>query len=61
MKVTELNRSQLTELKQNYLAELVAEGTFSEIMGVDRDEPSYDDLLEANELISDEDFFSVEL
>lgn len=54
MDVTELNREQLTELKCNYYTELVNEGTFSEIIGRDYDEPSYDDLVRVDEIISDD-------
>lgn len=34
MTVRELNRDQLHELKQVYYSELVNEGTFAEVMGV---------------------------
>ena len=57
MDVRELTREQLVELKQNYMSELVNEGTFAEVMGRDYDEPSYGDLAEADELITDEFIF----
>lgn len=53
MLVTELNRDQLTELKCNYMTELVNEGTFAEVMQVDYNEPSYYDLANVNEIIPD--------
>ena len=54
MSTNELSREQMHELKCNYMAELVDEGTFAEVMGCDYDEPSYSDLANADELISDE-------
>ena len=39
MTVKELNRDQLHELKQVYYSELVNEGTFAEVMGVNINEP----------------------
>jgi hypothetical protein len=57
MDVTELNREQLTELKQNYYSELVNEGTFAEVIGRNYDEPSYDDLADADEIVSDDFIF----
>ena len=42
MTVRELNRDQLHELKQAYYSELVNEGTFAEVMGVNINEPSYE-------------------
>ena len=48
MRVTELNREQLTELKQSMLCDAVDE------MG---ESPSWGDLFEADELISDERVF----
>ena len=55
--VTELTREQLVELKCNYMAELVNEGTFREVMDADCDEPSWGHLAMADELISDEFIF----
>ena len=57
MLVTELNREQLNELKRRYYTQLVDEGIFAEVMGVDIDEPSYEMLERVNEYISDEFIF----
>ena len=57
MNVHELSREQLTELKCNYMSELVDEGTFAEIMGRDYDEQSYEDLANADEIIPDDVIF----
>lgn len=57
MTVRELSRDQLVELKGNYMAELVNEGAFAEVMGRDYDEPSYGDYADADEIISDEFIF----
>lgn len=57
MRVQELNREQLTELKGNYFTELVNEGTFAEVIGRDYDEPSYGDLADINDIVSDEFVF----
>ena len=54
MKVNELSKQQLTKLKESYLSDLVNEGTFAEVLGVDHDEPSYTDLANVNDLVSDE-------
>lgn len=54
MKVTELNKEQMTELKLGYLSELVNEGTFAEVLGVDYDEPTWGDLANVNNLIPDD-------
>ncbi len=51
MTYSELTREQIIFLKCAYMSELVKEGTFAEVMGVDYDEPSYDDLFNADELI----------
>lgn len=53
MTVSELTRDQIVFLKCAYMAELVNEGSFAEVMGVDYDEPSYGDLFNADELIPD--------
>lgn len=57
MKVTELNREQLTQLKQRYLGILADEGTFAEVLDVDYDEPSYSDLANADEIVPDDVIF----
>ena len=54
MKVTELNKEQMTELKLGYLSELVNEGTFAEVLGVDYNEPTWSDLANVNNLIPDD-------
>jgi len=57
MNVTELNREQLTELKKYYYSELVNEGTFAEVVGRDYKEPSYDDLVNVDEIVTDDVIF----
>ena len=57
MKVTELNREQLTELKQNYMYRLAEQGTFAEVVGRDYDEPSYGDLADADDIVPDDVVF----
>ena len=57
MDVTELSREQLEELKNNYMAELVNEGTFAEVMNCDYNESSWDDCANADKLIPDEVIF----
>lgn len=57
MKVTELNRTQLKELKERYLINLSDEGIYSLWMGVDYEGPSWSDLANADKLISDETIF----
>lgn len=55
--VTELDRSELKELKQSYLIRLADEGVFAEIMGVDYDEPSWHDLAHADDIVPDDVVF----
>lgn len=57
MDVHDLSRDQLVELKQNYFAELVNEGTFAEVVGRDYDEPSYWDLANADDIVPDDVVF----
>lgn len=52
--VNELNREQLTTLKQGYVSELVDEGTFAEVFDLDIDEPSYMFLILIDNFVSDE-------
>ena len=52
MTVKELNRDQLHELKQVYYSELVNEGTFAEVMGVNINEPSYEMIASIDEYVS---------
>lgn len=54
MKVNDLNRDRLIELKQNYLCRLADEGQFSEITGRDYDAPSYGDLADADDIVPDD-------
>lgn len=60
MTVHELNRDQLLQLKQNYLCQLADEGIYAEIVGVDYDEPSYGDLIDADEIVPDDVIFRIE-
>lgn len=57
MRVTELSRDQLVELKQNYLSELADEGSYAEVMDCDYDEPSYWDLANADDIVPDDVVF----
>lgn len=57
MTVRELSRDQLEELKNSYMGQLADEGVFAEVMGVDYDEPSCEDVACADERIPDEVIF----
>ena len=57
MEVRELSKEQMHELKENYLIKLADEGTFAEVVGVDYDAPSYEDLSNADEIIPDDAIF----
>lgn len=57
MNVRELNKEQMTFLKQAYMTRLANEGTFAEVFKVDYDEPSYGDLANADELVPDDVIF----
>lgn len=57
MNVQDLNREQLTFLKQAYMTQLADEGTFAEMFDVDYDEPSWEDLERADELVPDDVIF----
>lgn len=57
MTVLDLNRDQLIELKNSYMVQLADEGVFAEVMGVDYDEPSCEDVSCADERIPDEVIF----
>ena len=57
MDVLELSREQLVELKQNYLTQLANEGSFAEVLDVDYDSPSYNDLQNADEIVPDDVVF----
>lgn len=61
MDVTELSREQLVELKQNYLYSIADCGNYSEVLNVDYNEPSYSDLLNADDIVPDDvafDYYS---
>ena len=58
MDVRDLSRGQLVQLKQRYLFELVDEGTFAGVLGVDYDEPSYADLADADGIVPDDVIFN---
>ena len=58
MTVHELNREQPIQLKQQYLCQLAEEGCYAEVRGVPYDEPSYGDLADADEIVSDEFIFA---
>ena len=55
MAVFELNRAQLTELKQHFLIKLSNEGRYSNYFQVDWDTPSYGELANADDLVTDEE------
>ena len=55
--VLDLNREQLEHLKTQYLFDLADEGTFAEVLGVDYDEPSYNDIANADEIVPDDVIF----
>lgn len=59
MTVHELNRKQLIELKQSYMFRLADEGIFGEVVYDDEkyEEPSYDDMANADSLVPDEVIF----
>lgn len=57
MKVTELTREQLIQLKQDYLCRIADDGKYAETMGVPYDEPSYGDIENADVIITDEVIF----
>ena len=57
MNVHDLTRYQLSQLKANYLCRLADEGTFAEILEVDYDSPSWDDIVNADEIVPDDVIF----
>lgn len=57
MQVQDLNREQLIELKQRYLSKLSNESVYAEVMGVDYNEPSYYDIANADNIVSDDVIF----
>lgn len=54
MTAKDLSTDQLRQLKLDYYSGLVNEGTFSEVMGVDLDEPSYYMIANVDDYVSDE-------
>ena len=57
MEVYELNKEQMLELKQRYLTQLADEGSYAEILDVDYNEPSYWDMINADEIVPDDVVF----
>lgn len=57
MDVRELNRDEITELKQSYLTKLADEGSYAEVMNCDYDEPSMHDIANADEIVPDDVIF----
>lgn len=57
MKVTELSRAQLKELKERYLIDLADKNIYDLIMGVDYQGPSWSDLHNADKLVKDDVIF----
>jgi len=58
MDVRELSKEQMHELKERYLMMLADEGNFADVLNVDYDEPSYGDLLNADEIVPDDIIFA---
>ena len=54
MTIYDLNEKQMLELKQNYLTQLADEGSYAEVVGVDYDEPSEEDLANADDIVPDD-------
>lgn len=59
MDVTELSREQITELKERYLIHLSDEGTYSEVMDVSWDSPSWGEIINADNLVPDDVIFEL--
>ena len=57
MTVSELSREQLYQLKVNYLHQLADEGVYAEVVGVQHNEPSYNDIIRADEIVPDKTIF----
>lgn len=57
MDVRDLSRDELVSLKTAYLVQLANEGLFAEIVGVDYDAPSYDDMANADDIVPDDVIF----
>ena len=56
--VLDCTRSQLIELKQQYLCQLADAGEYRAVTGFDRDEPAWGDLAAADEIVSDLTIFN---
>lgn len=54
MTVQELNNEQKKELKGNYLIAMADDGSFSEVADKDYDSPSYADMINVDEIVSDD-------
>lgn len=54
MTIKDLSKDQLHELKERYIMKLEDEGKFAEVMDVDYNEPSYEDLANADEIVPDD-------
>lgn len=54
MDVRDLSREQLVELKQRYLTQLADDGSYAEVLDCDYDDPSYQDLANADEIVPDD-------
>ena len=54
MSIKDLNREQLVYMKQEFLLLLADQGQFAEVLGVDYDEPSWGDLINADEIVPDD-------
>lgn len=57
MKVTELNREQIIQLKQRRLIFMADRGCYARYLNVDYDAPSYEDMARADELVEDWEIF----
>ena len=54
MEIRELTAEQRIELKQAYMYRLADQGVFAEVVGRDYDEPSYEDLARADDIVPDD-------
>ena len=58
MNVRELNREQKVILKEMFMISKVNEGNFEAVFNKDYDEPSWTDISNADEMVSDETIYS---
>lgn len=58
MAVQELSRTQLAELKQHFLIRLANEGRYGQYFDVSWDSPSYVELANADDLVTDGEVFA---